>query len=66
MGKTYEDYINEPRAAKGPMTTGVIASEVKDSLPQEVKDKLAECMDKMRSGELDFPMITEISDDIIH
>ena len=38
MGKTYEDYINEPRAAKGPMTTGVIASEVKDSLPQEVKD----------------------------
>lgn len=38
MGKTYEDYINEPRAAKGPMTTGVIASEVKDSLPQDVKD----------------------------
>ncbi len=38
VGKMYEDYIKEPRAAQGPITTGVIASEVKDKLPQEVKD----------------------------
>lgn len=38
VNKYYEDYINEPRAKKGPITTGVLASEVKDSLPQEVKD----------------------------
>ena len=41
-------------------------TEYNSHVPQEVKDKLAECMDKMRSGELDVPMITEISDDIIH
>ncbi|MCC8160824.1 MAG: S-layer homology domain-containing protein [Oscillospiraceae bacterium] len=38
MGKTYEDYLNEPRAAEGPMTTGILASDVEDELPQEVKD----------------------------
>lgn len=38
LGKRYEDYINEPRAEKGPITTDTIASEVKDKLPQEVKD----------------------------
>lgn len=38
VGKTYEDYIKEPRAKKGPITTGVLASEVKDDLSQEVKD----------------------------
>ena len=41
-------------------------TEYNSHVPQEVKDKLAECMDQMRSGELDIPMITEISDDIIH
>ena len=53
MGKTYEDYINEPRAAKGPMTTGVIASEVKDSLPQKVKDIIHgnyDCYELVKSG----------------
>lgn len=38
VAKTYEDYVNEPRAKEGPMTTGVLASEVKDKLPDEVKD----------------------------
>lgn len=38
VGKTYEDYIKEPRVEDGPITTGIIASEVKDKLPQEVKD----------------------------
>lgn len=37
VGKTYDDYIKEPRAAKGPITTGQLASEVKDKLPQEVQ-----------------------------
>ena len=41
-------------------------TEYNSHVPQEVKDKLAECMEQMRSGELDIPMITEISDDIIH
>lgn len=38
VGKKYEDYVKEPRAKKGPITTGVLASAVKDSLPDEVKD----------------------------
>lgn len=38
MGKTYEDYLKETRAAEGPITTGVLASEVQDKLPQEVKN----------------------------
>ncbi len=38
VGKTYKDYITEPRAKQGPITTGVIAEEVKDELPQEVHD----------------------------
>lgn len=38
VGKTYEDYITEPRAKQGPITTGIIAEEVKDELPKEVQD----------------------------
>lgn len=41
-------------------------SEFSSHVPQEVKDKVAECMEEMRSGKLDIPMIVEISDDIIH
>lgn len=36
--KRYEDYIKEPRAAKGPIIRGIRAEEVKDKLPQEVRD----------------------------
>ena len=38
IDKYYEDYVDEPRAEQGPITTGVLASEVRDELPQEVKD----------------------------
>ncbi len=38
IDKYYEDYVDEPRAEQGPITTGVLASEVKNELPQEVKD----------------------------
>lgn len=37
-GKTYEDYLKEPRAARGPLIAGVPVREVKDKLPQEVID----------------------------
>lgn len=37
-GKTYEDYLKEPRAKKGPLIAGIRASEVKDELPEEVKE----------------------------
>ena len=36
-GRTYEEFLNDPRAAQGPMTRGIIAEEVKDKLPEEVK-----------------------------
>lgn len=37
-GKTYEDYLKEPRAAKGPLIAGIPVSEVKDEISQEVKE----------------------------
>ncbi len=37
-GKTYEDYLKEPRAAKGPLIAGVPVSDVKDKIPDEVKE----------------------------
>jgi hypothetical protein len=37
VGKKYEDYVNEPRAKSGPLTTGITAEEVKDKLPDDVK-----------------------------
>ena len=41
-------------------------TEYNEHVPQEVRDVLDSYIEKMRSGELDIPMITEISDDIIH
>lgn len=41
-------------------------TEYSDAVPQEVRDELAKYIEQMRSGELDIPMITEISEDIIH
>lgn len=38
IDKYYEDFLSEPRAQEGPITTGVLAEEVKDKLPQSVKD----------------------------
>lgn len=38
IANTYEDYAKNPGAQKGPITTGVLASEVKDELPQEIHD----------------------------
>lgn len=37
VGKTYEDYVKEQRAAKGPVTTGVTAKEAMDKLSDEIK-----------------------------
>ena len=41
-------------------------TEYSDAVPQEVRDALDACIEQMRSGELDIPMITEITEDIIH
>ncbi len=37
-GRTYEDFLSDPRAAEGPMSRGIIASELKDKLSDEVKE----------------------------
>ncbi|MCH5210573.1 MAG: S-layer homology domain-containing protein [Oscillospiraceae bacterium] len=37
-GKTYEEFLSNPKAKTGPSTRGIMAYEVKDKLPDEVKD----------------------------
>ncbi len=53
-GKTYEDYLDEPRAAGGPLTYGVTAREVIDKLPGEVKEIVAGNEDNYEIIETDF------------
>lgn len=36
--KYYEDFLDEPRAKTGPVTAGIVAEQVQEELPQEVKD----------------------------
>lgn len=45
IGKTYEDYLNEPRTEKGPLITGMLAEDVRELLPEETKAVIHENYD---------------------